>query len=81
MKIEIPERKKLVFETRFPVRWGDMDVMGHVNNTMYFRYMESARIDWLAAIIWRSASILGGSELCACAVCKRHSAIIPATNL
>lgn len=50
MKIEIPERKKLVFETRFPVRWGDMDVMGHVNNTMYFRYMESARIDWLAQV-------------------------------
>ena len=46
MKIEIPERKKLVFETRMPVRWGDMDAMGHVNNATYFRYMESARIDW-----------------------------------
>jgi hypothetical protein len=28
MKIEIPEVKKLVFEMRFPVRWGDMDAMG-----------------------------------------------------
>lgn len=46
MKIEIPEVKKLVFETRFPVRWGDMDAMGHVNNTVYFRYMEIARLDW-----------------------------------
>lgn len=43
MKIEIPEVKKLVFETRFPVRWGDMDAMGHVNNTVYFRYLETAR--------------------------------------
>jgi acyl-CoA thioester hydrolase len=26
------------------VRWGDMDAIGHVNNTVYFRYFESARI-------------------------------------
>jgi acyl-CoA thioester hydrolase len=32
---------------RMPIRWGDMDVMGHVNNTVYFRYIESARIAWL----------------------------------
>ena len=47
MKIELPEHKKLVYETRFVVRWGDMDAMGHVNNTQYFRYMETARIDWM----------------------------------
>ena len=50
MKIEIPEGKKLVFETRFPVRWGDMDAMGHVNNTVYFRYLETARIDWMVSV-------------------------------
>ena len=27
-----------------PVAWGDMDAYGHVNNTMYFRYFETARI-------------------------------------
>jgi len=32
---------------RIPIRWGDMDAMGHVNNTVYFRYIESARIAWL----------------------------------
>lgn len=47
MKIEIPENKKLVHELRFPVRWGDMDAMGHVNNTVYFRYLETARIEWM----------------------------------
>ncbi|MBK7815346.1 MAG: acyl-CoA thioesterase [Rhodocyclaceae bacterium] len=36
-----------VHTTRMPVRWGDMDAMGHVNNTVYFRYMEQARIEWL----------------------------------
>jgi acyl-CoA thioester hydrolase len=27
-----------------PVQWGDQDAFGHVNNTVYFRWMESARI-------------------------------------
>jgi len=26
-----------------------MDALGHVNNTVYFRYMEQARIEWLYA--------------------------------
>jgi acyl-CoA thioester hydrolase len=46
MKIEIPEKKKLVYEALIPIRWGDMDAMGHLNNTSYFRYFETARIDW-----------------------------------
>ena len=50
MKIEIPERKKLVYEMTMPIRWGDMDAMGHVNNTVYFRYLETCRIDWMHAI-------------------------------
>jgi len=27
-----------------PVTWGEMDAFNHVNNTVYFRYFESARI-------------------------------------
>ena len=27
-----------------PIRWGDMDALGHVNNIIYFQYCESARI-------------------------------------
>lgn len=50
MRIEIPERKKLVCEARLPIRWGDMDAMGHVNNTTYFRYLETVRIDWARSI-------------------------------
>jgi len=50
MRIEIPELKKLVFEMRIPIRWGDMDAMNHVNNTSYFRYMETCRIDWMRSI-------------------------------
>lgn len=28
----------------FPIHWGDMDTLGHVNNVRYFRWFESARI-------------------------------------
>jgi acyl-CoA thioester hydrolase len=50
MKLELPEKKKLVHEMTMPIRWGDMDAMGHVNNTIYFRYMEILRLDWLRCI-------------------------------
>lgn len=33
-----------------PIRWGDMDAYGHVNNTVYFRYMEQARVEWIEAL-------------------------------
>jgi len=50
MRLDIPEQKKLVHAMTIPVRWGDMDAMGHVNNTVYFGYMEIARVDWLRRI-------------------------------
>ena len=56
MKIEIPERKKLVYQMTIPIRWGDMDAMNHINNTTYFRYLETCRIDWMFSIgcdFWR----------------------------
>ena len=39
--------RRLLHVERIPIRWGDMDAMGHVNNVNYFRYMEQARIGWL----------------------------------
>jgi acyl-CoA thioester hydrolase len=50
MRFILPEQKKKVFELTMPVRWGDMDAMNHVNNTVYFRYLESTRIDWMRSI-------------------------------
>ena len=47
--------------SRFPVRltlavqWGEMDAMGHVNNTVYFRWFETARMEYFRRI--------GGQEL------------------
>ncbi|MFW2105849.1 acyl-CoA thioesterase [Acinetobacter guillouiae] len=34
----------IVYEQK--VAWGDMDAFGHVNNVMYYRYIESARIEY-----------------------------------
>jgi acyl-CoA thioester hydrolase len=35
---------------QIPVAWGEMDAFGHVNNIVYFRYFESARIAYLERI-------------------------------
>ncbi|SMQ16349.1 acyl-CoA thioester hydrolase [Streptomyces sp. Ag82_O1-12] len=32
---------------RCPLRWSDMDAYGHVNNAVFVRYLEEARIDFL----------------------------------
>ncbi|MDP2398219.1 MAG: thioesterase family protein [Burkholderiales bacterium] len=39
-----------VFSTVIPVRWGDMDAEGHVNNTGFFRFMEETRMRWVAGL-------------------------------
>jgi acyl-CoA thioester hydrolase len=43
-------KKKLIHVCKMPIRWGDMDAYGHVNNTVYFRYMEQARVEWIEAM-------------------------------
>jgi acyl-CoA thioester hydrolase len=50
MRIEIPKEKRLVHEMLIPIRWGDMDALRHVNNTLYFRYMEQARVEWIETL-------------------------------
>jgi acyl-CoA thioester hydrolase len=61
--------RKLVHVERIPVRWGDMDAMGHVNNTVYFRYMEQARINWFETLVpqsdaWKSIGIVIANASC-----------------
>lgn len=36
-----------------PVFWGDMDYFRHLNNIIFFRYFESARIEYLQRIGFR----------------------------
>jgi acyl-CoA thioester hydrolase len=63
------EARKLAHIERIPIRWGDMDAMGHVNNTTYFRYMEQARIGWFDALIperraWKDTGIVIANASC-----------------
>jgi len=57
------EARRLAHVERMAIRWGDMDAMGHVNNTVYFRFMEQARISWFNALVpereaWKSTGIV-----------------------
>src|SRR6185503_4517804 len=61
--------RRLAHVERIPMRWGDMDAMGHVNNTVYFRYMEQARISWFDALVpneeaWKSTGIVIANASC-----------------
>ena len=36
--------------TPVPTRWGDADALGHINNAMLVRYLESGRIDYFRQV-------------------------------
>lgn len=44
------ELKKYKVITKYEVQWGHMDAARHVNNTVYLRWVESARIAYFEAI-------------------------------
>ena len=47
----------------WPIAWGDMDAFAHVNNTVYFRLFESARMAYLARIDFSGAAGTAGPIL------------------
>jgi len=63
------EPHRLAHVERIPIRWGDMDAMGHVNNTVYFRFMEQTRISWLDVLApedeaWGSTGVVIANASC-----------------
>jgi len=63
------EQRRLAHIERIPIRWGDMDAMGHVNNTVYFRFMEQARISWFDRLVpeadaWHATGIVIANASC-----------------
>ena len=42
------------------VHWADMDALGHVNNAVYFRYVETGRIGYFNALVDDDPTIWGG---------------------
>ncbi|MFI5339340.1 MAG: acyl-CoA thioesterase [Candidatus Methylomirabilales bacterium] len=58
-----PNRADFRFWWPVTVRWGDMDAMGHVNNVIYFQYMESARIGYFEMLMgWTGRDEGGGRQ-------------------
>ena len=54
-----------------PVAWGEMDSLRHVNNVMYFRYFESARIAYLEKLgVWEYMNQTGIGPILASIQCK-----------
>lgn len=47
----LPEGAQHVHTATVPIRWGDLDAAGHVNNSRFFTYFEEARVDWLDAAL------------------------------
>lgn len=49
-----PETEKLIEDCasviQIPVAWGDMNAALHVSNTVYFKYFESARVDFFERV-------------------------------
>ena len=39
------------FFSQTPTRWGDADMLGHINSVVYMRYIESGRLDYLERIL------------------------------
>lgn len=50
------------------LRWSDLDAFGHVNNTVYLRYLQEARVDMLFV----HASLRGAEELARGLIVRRH---------
>ncbi len=59
-----------------PVVWGEMDVMGHVNNVVYFRWFETARTEYLQRIgLWSSFEQTRIGPILASAQCRFRRAV------
>jgi acyl-CoA thioester hydrolase len=53
-----------------PVQWGDQDLFGHVNNTVYIRWFETARVDyWVKSGLQEAMKPLGLGPILASVHC------------
>jgi len=60
-----------------PVVWGEMDAYAHVNNVVYFRYLESARVEYLRRLDWlRLQRETGIGPILAAMSCRFRKALV-----
>ena len=59
-----------VHTTSIKARWCDMDALGHVNNSVYFSYMEQARVEWMNTQLESAAHLEGQGNVIVNASCS-----------
>jgi acyl-CoA thioester hydrolase len=52
------------------VAWGEMDAFGHVNNIVYFRYFENARLEYFRRLGWDGRRPQGIGPILAATQCR-----------
>ena len=55
-----------------PIRWADLDLLGHVNNVRYVDYLQEARVDMLRAHRWSGSDGDATEELVDAIIVSRH---------
>jgi acyl-CoA thioester hydrolase len=65
-----------LFVDVFPMRWGDMDALGHLNNTLYFRFCEEARVKWLEERGWGVRTDAGTGAILASTQCQFRAPVV-----
>jgi acyl-CoA thioester hydrolase len=67
MTVEINDADLFKYKTTIETRFGDFDLMGHVNNAVYFSYMEIGRVKyWKQAIRWdwkKTGVVIGNASI------------------
>jgi len=73
------EHHEILMRKDIAVRWGDMDALGHVNNTCFLRYLEEIRLDWFDSFDgeWSNESM--GPVVAGISINFREPIVWPAT--
>lgn len=74
-------QRVLLIEQDMDTRWGDMDALGHVNNAVYFTYIETVRVLWLERIGGRMGEADGEGPVLAQASCDYLRPVFHPTRL
>lgn len=64
------------FSTELNVRWRDLDALGHVNNAVYFNYLEQARLGYMEALGFTRRSPSDVNMIIAEASCRYKSPLM-----
>ena len=78
-RLSIPSDAHHLHRVQVNVRWGDMDALGHVNNTRFFQYFEHVRVTWLRAVMGSDWKATGAGPVLAHTSCDfKRPVVYPA---